>query len=235
MILHMDLRVISIGTLSHNPFWPEGTGGLSAGPRTGHATCTLIRSGKKTILVDPGLPPQAIAARLSERAGLRVSDITHIFLTTYKPDTIRGIMAFEKATWWVNQDEREAVGVPLVGSFQKAGAEGDEELKEALAQDIAILKRCEPAPDKLADGVDLFPLVGVTPGCAGLLVTTAQAATLICGDAIPTAEHLAKGQVLQTAVDVVRARESFAEAVEIADYLVLGRDNFVVNPVKRPF
>jgi len=68
-----------------------------------------------------------------------------------------------------------------------------------------------------------------------LLCSTARTTTLICGDAIPTVEHLERGQVLQASGDVIRARESFAEAVEIADYLVPGRDNIVPNPVKRPF
>jgi hypothetical protein len=36
--------------------------------------------------------------------------------------------------------------------------------------------------------------------------------------------------VLQSAASVPRARESFAEAIQIADVLVLGRDNSVVNP-----
>jgi glyoxylase-like metal-dependent hydrolase (beta-lactamase superfamily II) len=226
----MDLRVISIGTLAANPFWEE------KGPaRTGHATCTLVRAGKRTIVVDPGLPPPAIAARLAERSGLRPADVTHVFLTGFRPDTMRGVLAFEKATWWVSHDEREGLGVPLVASLQKAMAEGDEELGRALAQDVAVLKRCEPAPDRLGEGVDLFPLPGVSPGSCGLLCTTTKTTTLICGDAVPTVEHLERGQVLQAAADVARARESFAEAVEIADFLVLGRDNLVPNPVKRPF
>jgi glyoxylase-like metal-dependent hydrolase (beta-lactamase superfamily II) len=226
----MDLRVISIGTLSSNPLWSE-----KGSVRTGHATCTLVRSGKRIILIDPGLPVQAIAARLNERAGLLPKDVTHVFLTTFKPETMRGVMAFDKATWWISQDEREGVGIPLVGNLQKAAADDDDELKRLLEQDVAVLRRCEPAPDRLAEGVDLFPLPGVTPGCCGVLCTTPRSATLICGDAIPTVEHLERGQVLQSAVDVMRARESFGEAVEIADYLVPGRDNIVPNPVKRPF
>lgn len=226
----MDFRIISIGSLSANPLWNE-----KQPLRTGHATTTLIRSGKRAILVDPGLPPAVLVHRLSERSGLKPSDITHVFLTSFKPDTTRGLIAFDHAPWLVSHDERECVGVPLVGSLQKAEAEDDLELRQALAQDIALLKRCEPAPDRLADGVDLFPLPGVTPGCAGLLITTARSTTLVCGDAIPTIEHLERGQVLQSAADVLRARESFGEAVEIADFLVLGRDNFVANPVKRPF
>jgi glyoxylase-like metal-dependent hydrolase (beta-lactamase superfamily II) len=226
----MDLRVISIGTLAANPLWDE-----KGAMRTGHATCTLIRAGKRVIIVDPGLPPTALAARLNERSGLHVKDVTHVFLTTFKPETMRGVLAFDKATWWVSNDEREGVGIPLVGSLHKAAVDGDEELKKLLELDVGVLRRCEPAPDRLGDGVDLFPLPGVTPGCAGLLCTTPRTTTLICGDAIPTIEHLERGQVLQTAADVMRARESFGEAVEIADYLVLGRDNMVANPVRRPF
>jgi hypothetical protein len=41
--------------------------------------------------------------------------------------------------------------------------------------------------------------------------------------------------VLSGAADTDQARESFAEAVEIADVLVLGRDNAVSNPTKRGF
>jgi hypothetical protein len=37
------------------------------------------------------------------------------------------------------------------------------------------------------------------------------------------------------AVDLEKAQESFTDAVEVADMLVLGRDNLVVNPTKRPF
>ena len=226
----MDLRIISIGTLAAHPLWNE-----KGNMRTGHATCTLVRAGKRIIVVDPGLPAHMIALRLHERSGVQAKDVTHVFLTTFKPETMRGVLAFEKATWWISNDEREAIGVPLVGGLHKAAADGDDDLKRLLEQDVAVLRRCEPCPDRLGDGVDLFPLPGVTPGCAGLLCSTPRATTLICGDAIPTVEHLERGQVLQSAADVTRARESFGEAVEIADYLVLGRDNLVPNPVKRPF
>ena len=50
-----------------------------------------------------------------------------------------------------------------------------------------------------------------------------------------TIEHLEAGKVLQSSVDVETAKESFQEAVEIADWLVLGRDNVAANPLRRPF
>lgn len=227
----MDFRIISIGALAAHPLWGE-----RGQARTGHATTTLIRAGDRTILVDPGLPEQAIAARLSERANLKPSDITHVFMTSFRPDTRRGLMAFDDAAWWVGELEREAVGGMLATRLKQVAETGDEhdaELLRVMEQDVAILRRCEPAPDRLAEGVDLFPLPGVTPGLCGVIVAHPRHTTVICGDAIPTVEHLEQGKVLPSAVDVQQAQESFREAVEIGDYLVLGRDNFVVNPTRR--
>jgi glyoxylase-like metal-dependent hydrolase (beta-lactamase superfamily II) len=97
------------------------------------------------------------------------------------------------------------------------------------------LKRCQPPPENLAERVDVFPMHGVTPGLTGLLLSGPRHTTIICGDAIPTVEHLDQGQVLPMAADIERARASFEEALEVADLLVLGRDNVVVNPTRKPF
>ena len=230
----MDLRVISIGALACHPLWGE-----KSAVRTGHGTTTLIRTGKKCILVDPGLPDQVMTARLAERAGIAPSQVTHVFLTSFNPELRRGIMAFSHAAWWIGQEEREQLGSALVARAHEAAEVGDESLKGTLEREIAVLKKCEPAPDHIADEkgerIDLFPLPGVTPGLSGLIVSGSRHTTLICGDAVPTVEHLEQGKVLTPAADVDRARESFAEAIEIADFLVLGRDNLVVNPTKRPF
>lgn len=251
-----DIRVISIGALARNPLWPDRQ---PAAQRSGHATTSLIRSGGRTILVDPGLPAPVVAARLAERSGLEPKDVTHVMLTSFRPEVCRGIVAFEHATWWVSHAERETIGVALVERLQQMtevldaddeddsdgedsetrgrGRGGTADMKAALELDIAILRRCEPAPDHLADNIDLFPLPGVTPGLSGILAATPSGGPtiLVCGDAIPTIEHLERGMVLPTAADIAKARESFAEAVEIADHLILGRDNMVPNPVRRKF
>ena len=230
----MDVRVVSIGALSAHPLRGE-----RAPVRTGHATTTLILAADRRILVDPGLPLQAVAARLEERAGLKPPDITHVFLTSFNPETRRALQAFDDAVWWISSTERDHIGTALVAKLHEAAEEGDDKLRELLEQDIALLRHCEPAPDHLADDkgerVDVFPLPGVTPGLCGLLIAGARFTTLIAGDAIPTIEHLEQGKVLQEAADVDKARESFTEAIEIADLLVLGRDNIAVNPTKRPF
>jgi len=77
----------------------------------------------------------------------------------------------------------------------------------------------------------------VTPGLTGVLVAMpgaggGGATILVAGDAIPTVEHLERGMVIDSAVNVTQALESFGEAVEIADIIIPGRDNLVVNPVK---
>lgn len=226
----MDVRVISIGALAMHPLWGERTP-----QRTGHATTTLIREGTRVILVDPGLPGPALAARLGERANLAPADITHVFLTTFQPDTFRGIEVFDKSVWWVSEAEREGMGVPLAMQLRDAAAKGDEGLVEILERHVAILKRCKPAPDDLASGVTQFPMHGVSPGATGIVVAAPRHTLLVAGDAIPTLEHLEQGQVLPWSADAKKARESFMDAVELADLIVCGRDNVVVNPTKRAF
>lgn len=235
----MEYRVISIGAMSANDLWDE-----REAVRTGHATTTLIESVSDDqtatpvkILVDPGLPEPALVARLAERANIGPEAITHVFLTCFRPETRRAIGAFERARWLIGPLEREAVGVPLAQSLMRLREnfeEPDEQVMAVLQTDVAILQRCEAAPDRLARGVDLFPLPGVTPGLTGLLLSGRET-VLVCGDAVPTAQHLALGRVPKRSEDAKQALESLGEAVEIADLLILGRDNLVVNPTRRAF
>ncbi|MEY3026879.1 MAG: hypothetical protein RLZZ238_1776 [Planctomycetota bacterium] len=222
------IRVISIGTLAANPLWGE-----KGAVRPAHATTSLIVSGNARILVDPSLPAQALVPRLVERSGIGPDEITHVFLTCLNPVHRRGIMAFERAQWFVAEREREAIGVQLVASMKEAHDAGDQDLAKTLSHEVAVVQRTTAAPDRLAPGVDLFPLYGVTPGLSGLLLPTAGATTLVAGDAVATVEHLDAGQVISPCFDLEAARESFSEAVEIADWIVCGRDNIVPNQSRR--
>ncbi len=219
----MDTRIISLGTLAEHPLRDN-----RRKVRTGHATTTLVRTGDAVILVDPGLPPAAVVARLDERAGLEPTDITHVFLTSFKADTCRGLRAFDNAQWLIHPHEREAVGVPLATLLRDAG-DADDETKHELEYQVSLLRECKSAPDSIASGVDLFPLPGITPGMCGLLIAEPNRTILICGDAIPTIEHYEQGKVHTRSVDPVAAMDSYKEAVEIADVLILGRDNLVFN------
>jgi len=144
---------------------------------------------------------------------------------------------FENAQWLISESERESVGTPLAMLLkQELEADGPgSELVRELELQVAMLSRCEPAPDKLSRAVSLFPLPGMTPGTCGLLLAYPNRTTLIAGDAVATTEHLDRGKVLEGAQDIEKARESFAEVVEVADVIIPGRDNLLLNPTKRPF
>jgi len=222
----VEYRIISIGTLSKHPLWPQAI----AAERTAHATTTLIRAGDRTILVDPGLPSQIIAARLAERAGIGVDAITDVFLTCFRPAHRRGIEAFPKANWWISEAERESVGKYLIGLHQHAE---DEELEASLKTEIALMQRIKAAPESFAPQVDLYPVAGFTPGTAGLLISLPSATVILAGDALATVEHLEKGMVLEGAFNIDLARESLAEIIEIADWIIPGHDNIVPNMTRR--
>ena len=202
--------------------------------RSGHATTTLISTGSANILVDPSLPAAAILARLGERSPVRADEISDVFLTTAGLDHRRGLAAFPQARWLVGEVELADAKSDLDRRHEETRAGGDDDVADMLAAELELLDRCKPAPDRLYQGVDLFPLPGVTPGCCGLLLSLPRVTVLICGDAIATHEHILQGKVLPTSYDVEQAQESFAEAIEIADLLIPGRDNISLNPLRQP-
>jgi len=221
-------RIISIGTLEAHPLWHE-----SAPLRTGHATTTLITAGEARILVNPSLPAALLAARLSERSPISADEVTHVFMTSFQGDHRRALRLFEHARWLVHEPERDAAAVELRGSRSEAEEAGDEELMRQYEREIALLDRTEAAPDVVAPKVDLFPLPGITPGTCGLLISLPAQSVLITGDAVATIEHLEQGKVLPHCANLTQAQESFREAIEIADVLVPGRDNLMLNPLRR--
>ncbi len=219
----LRVDIISIGTLSRNRLWDE-----AEAVRTPHATTTLVRAGGRVILVDPGLPAPAVAARLHERTGLRPGAVDTVFLTNARPAHRAGLAAFPDAAVLVHEVERDAERARLSALIEDAP---DEDLDRAhLVRELELVQSFRPADDKLADAVDLFPLFGYTPGTTGLLVSTPLTTTLIAGDAVVTLDHFLAGQVLPDSYDVRAAQEAMAEVYEIADLIVPGHDNLFVNP-----
>jgi glyoxylase-like metal-dependent hydrolase (beta-lactamase superfamily II) len=208
--------VVSIGTLARNLLWNE-----SAPVRTAHATASLVRSGKQIILVDPGLPSVVLAARLAERLNLKPVQVTDVFLTHIGPATTAGLELFEHARWLCSQAEFGHI------ESQMQTLDEDDGRREALE---SILRRVEPAPDKLAPQIDIFPLPGVTPGTCGLLVSGSVNATLLTGPAVASLDHFLAGQVLPEAIDIESAKSSLREVYEIADLVIPGFDNLFQNP-----
>src|SRR6476469_5884121 len=97
--------VISIGATSRNRLWGE-----TQRVRTGHATTSLIRAGKRNILIDPGLPPPAITARLYERTGFSPDRIDAVFLTNFRPSHRAGLSAFANARVLIHEREQQVMG-----------------------------------------------------------------------------------------------------------------------------
>lgn len=221
----MDYRIISIGTLAAHPLWNE-----KGDMRTGHATTTLISHENQHVIVDPSLPEPAMMARLGERTNVRATDVTHVFLTSFEALRRRSITAFPNAKWMLHEPERDAATAVFKDKLDRAQAGGDEELEGIVLHDKRVLESCVAAPDSLMPGLDLFPLPGVTAGTCGLLIALPRLTVLICGDAVPTVEHIEQGKVLPHGANLELAQESFAEAIEIADVLIPGRDNVTLNP-----
>src|SRR5260221_2061691 len=171
--------IISIGTLSRNRLWGE-----TEAVRTAHATCTLIRSGKQTLLVDPGLPAPAMAARLFERTGLRPEQINTVFLTNFRPAHRAGLALFAKAKILIHELEQQATREHLERMFNEAPEEDID--RNYLRQDLQLINSLTPADDRVADQLDLFPLPGYTPGTCGLLIKLPTASVLLAGDAVAT-------------------------------------------------
>ena len=215
-------RIISIGTLAQNTLWNE-----PRDTRTGHATTTLVEGDGVKIIIDPGLPPQILTARMSERSPTQPTDITHVFLTSFQDDTIRGLAAFPSAVWLAFENEIEAATITLQEQLQIASEHPEDGGVEPIETRLQILERINPAPDAIAQGIDIFPLAGVTPGTCGILLAQPRKTILIAGDAVATREHLAEAQVLPTCWNRDLAQDSFAEAIQIADIIIPGRDNLL--------
>ena len=217
--MYPTVDIIAIGQLSQNPFWDE-----KQPVRPPLATATLVRVGDTTILVDPSLPAELMAGRLHERAGLVPARIDMVFLTSFHPTHRRGLALFEESRWLIGGRERQAVAAHLMGLLAE---EEDVPARETIEAELALLGRMEDAPDTLANGVDLFPSPGVTPGHCGLLVSSLQT-TIIAGDTVLTREHFERNAIAARVADEADARASLAEMYEIADIIVPGHDNLMV-------
>ncbi len=220
----VEYTVVSIGTLSKNRLWGEG-----AAVRTSHATTTLIRDGRRAVLVDPSLPAPILQARLNERTGGTLADVTDVFCTTLRPVHRRSIEAMPSAKWWVHEAELEVYRAHLE-RLRAAAERLDAEQAAAVEADLALLERFRPAADKLGEQVHLFPLAGPSPGSAGLLLTPATVTIVVAGDAALTREHVLAGQVWEGCADADAAMRSLREVVEIADVIVPGHDNLMMAP-----
>ncbi|HUT59651.1 MAG TPA: MBL fold metallo-hydrolase [Phycisphaerae bacterium] len=221
--MSVEFTIISIGALSHNRLWGE-----SGAARTAHATTTLVADGEKLILVDPSLPPTVLAARFNERTGRGLADVTEVFCTTLRPVHRRGIAALPEAKWWCGEMELIRYSDHLAELAASADRLNTEDL-QAVKEDQKLLERFSPAPEKLTEQVQLFPLLGPSVGSCGLLLTPPTTTVVIAGDAALTAGHVERGQVWAGCADAEAAMESLQSIIEVADVIVPGHDNVMLT------
>jgi glyoxylase-like metal-dependent hydrolase (beta-lactamase superfamily II) len=134
--------------------------------------------------------------------------------------------AFPEAKILMHDVERQYERARIENVIRQA----EDEEREVMQRDLEILERVADVEDKVAQGVDLFPLFGYTAGTCGLLISLPTTTVLIAGDAVVTQDHFLAGQVLPESADLKMAQDSMAEVYEIADLIVPGHDNLFLNP-----
>jgi glyoxylase-like metal-dependent hydrolase (beta-lactamase superfamily II) len=198
--------LITVGHLSRNKYWGESD---DRGYREPLCTTTLIRTGDRVILVDPGLPPAEMAAALEERAGIAAADVDTVFVTHHHGDHRVGLAACPDARWYIGAAELRA--------WRPSGAERE------------IADRIEPAPDELAPGVRLLPTPGHTAGHTSVFFEYGRWRVLVGGDAVMTADFFRHTDYFFNSVDPAEARRTIGRISRTADIVVPGHDNYLLN------
>jgi glyoxylase-like metal-dependent hydrolase (beta-lactamase superfamily II) len=222
--MSIDYTIISIGAMGANRLWGE-----TAPVRTAHATTTLLVAGERVILVDPGLPATALNARVNERTGKTLADVTDVFCTTLRPAHRRGLEAMTHATWWASPIEIDTYTAGMADR-QVAADRLNSDDAQSHAHELDILERFQPAEDDFSPQISLYPLHGASPGCTGLLLTPPTQTILLASDAAITAEHLQRGQVWSGSFDAEEAIKTLADLLEVADIIICGHDNIALAP-----
>ena len=107
----------------------------------------------------------------------------------------------------------------------------DQSPDELIAKERALLARVQPAPDDLAEGIDLYPLPGYTPGQCGLLISEPTRTTIGRRRRRPHRRPLFRRPGLPRLLEPrTSAKESLAEMYEIADLIIPGHDNLFLTP-----
>jgi len=217
----VSFDVISIGCLSRQELWNE-----KVPVRAAHATTTLVRDERITLIVDPSLPVQLLERLLHDRSGLRPDQVEAVFLTTFRPVHRRGLALFGRATWLMAAEEIKAVRAHLRHTREQAA--GQPETLELVGEELAVLERLQAAPDQISPQIHLFPTPGASAGSASLLLVPANRTIAVAGDAVLTREHFERGQVFNRSFDAAKAGESLMELAQVADIIVPGHDNVFV-------
>jgi glyoxylase-like metal-dependent hydrolase (beta-lactamase superfamily II) len=196
--------VITIGNLSRNRYWGEGDG---KGVRSVICSCTLIQGDKFRLLVDPSLADAGQMAReLDRRTGLKIAEVTDVFVTHEHGDHFTGLAHFAGARWLAS---------PAVA--------------EKLNRDGKLPARVEGVSGRLLDAADVLATPGHTPGHNSLRFDCDGLSVVVAGDAIATRDFFRERSPYYNAVDVEQSKRTMDAIADAADLIVPGHDNYFLS------
>ncbi len=197
--------IVTIGNISRNRYWGESD---DRAYRSAICTCTLVRGKGFSLLVDPSLQErQAMAAELGRRTGLRLEDVTAVFITHGHGDHHFGLAHFPQARWLAAPD----VAAELNGSGQYE-------------------KPVEPAGERIFGCIDVLPTPGHTLNHHSLRFDCEGLSVVIAADAAMTRDFWRDRQGYFNSADTELAARTIDELAEVADIVVPGHDNYFLNP-----
>jgi glyoxylase-like metal-dependent hydrolase (beta-lactamase superfamily II) len=196
-----DWTIVTVGNLSRNRYWGDD----EAQPvRPTLCTCTLLRCDGGPVLVDPSChDAHRMAAELDRTTGLRIADVTAVFLTHEHDDHHYGLQHFPDADW---------LAAPAVTVAMNASHD--------------YRKPVHPVAGSLLDGLDLIPTPGHTPGHHSLRFDHEGLSVVIAGDAVMTRDFWRDRRPYFNARDLDLARESMEKLAETAQAIVPGHGNW---------
>ena len=196
--------VITVGNLSRNQFWGEPN---DKAVRKVLCTCTLISGDGFRLLVDPSETDAADMAReLDRRTGLKLKDITAVFVTHDHSDHWCGLEHFPDARWMAGPGPAELLN--------KSGK---------------LARRVEPVMGSLFEAVEVLPTPGHTPSHHSLRFDCDGLSIIAAGDAIATRDFFRERQNFYNAADPKQGVATMNKIADLADLIIPGHDNYFVS------
>ena len=201
--------VITIGNLSRNRYWGEGE---EKPRRQARCTSTLVAVDGSRLLVDPSLADAGeMASELDRRAGIGPGDVDAIFVTHAHGDHHAGLKHFPEAHWLAAPDV--AATINASGSYRK---------------------KLEPVVGTIWDVVEVIPTPGHTVNHHSLRFECDGMSIVVAGDAVMTRDFWRERRGYFNSVDSQLAAETMDMIARVADIVVPGHDNLVLNCAPRP-
>src|SRR5262245_25205011 len=196
--------VITIGNLSRNRYWGEPN---DKAVRKVLCTCTLISGDGFRLLVDPSEAEEADMAReLDRRTGLKLKDVSAVFVTHDHSDHWPGLAHFPGARWMAGP-----------------GA------AEILNRSGKLTRPVEPVSGHLFEAVEVLPTPGHTPSHHSLRFDCDGLSVIAAGDAIATRDFFRDRQNFYNAVDPKQGVTTMNKIAELADLIIPGHDNYFLS------